>query len=98
MGEREEVKAHYDKVMNEESNIISKLKFQVKNLDKKLWDRQVENEQLLAKYTFTKTKGKEDIYNKDLLIQRLAFDTARVEKSIPRIEADLVTLEAMASK
>ena len=94
--ERETVKKHYDDEMNREGNFISKLKFQDQTLDKKIADRQSEHDQILAKFNEMKTKGKDDIYNKGLLIHRLNFDTARVEKSIPRIEADLVNLEKMA--
>ena len=96
--ERDEVKKEYDNEMNREGNIVAKLKFQDQTLDKKISDRQSEHEQILTKFKDVKAKGKEDIYNKDLLIQRLKFDTARVEKSIPKIEADLVVLEQMANK
>ena len=96
--ERDEVKKEYDNEMNREGNVVAKLKFQDQTLDKKISDRRSEHEQILTKFKEVKAKGKEDIYNKDLLIQRLKFDTARVEKSIPKIEADLVVLEQMANK
>merc|ERR1719420_2020592 len=60
--ERDEVKKHYDDVMNEDGNVIAKLKFQLQTLEKKVADRQAEYEQSVAKCNEVKQKGKEDIY------------------------------------
>ena len=93
--ERNEVMKQYDDEMNREGNIIAKLKFQDQSLDRKVSDRQSEHGQIEGKLNEVKAKGREEMQAKNLLIQRLDFDTARVQKSIPKIEADLLLLEKM---
>ena len=46
--EREEVRKHYDEEMNKQDNVISKLKFQVQVLDRRIGERQKEHDQMQA--------------------------------------------------
>jgi len=94
--ESEEVQKIYDDEMNKCSNIISKLKFQVQNLDKKVAARKEDYAALLAKQEAGIVNRRKELYDKDLLIQRLDFDTKRCEKALPRIEADIAHLESVA--
>lgn len=94
--ENAEVKKSYEEERNRLGNITSKLEFQAKTLAKKKADREAEHKKLTAEYEKMKNEAKGRKYNKDLLIERLTFDTARCEKSIPKIEADIIHLETIA--
>jgi hypothetical protein len=84
--------------LNEASNKLSKIKYQ-KNSQKLLLE---EKERLLASLTQANNellqKHKDEVTGKSLLIDRLKFDTARLEKSIPRLFEDLDKLDVYVQK
>jgi hypothetical protein len=96
--EQKAVKRTYDDAMNEASNKLSKIKYQ-KNSQKLLLE---EKERLLASLTQANNellqKHKDEVTGKSLLIDRLKFDTARLEKSIPRLFEDLDKLDVYVQK
>ena len=93
--EREEVKKIYETEMNKVDNILSKLKFQVTTWEKKV---QAAREQLLklnANCINVREATRKELYDKDLLVQRLILDTKRCHKSIPELESSTAVLEKM---
>lgn len=96
--ERDAVKKAYDDMLNEASNKLSKIKYQ-KNSQKLVLE---EKERLLASLSQTHAellqKHKDQVTGKSLLISRLKFDTARLEKSIPRLVDDLEKLDTYVLK
>lgn len=96
--ERDAVKKKYDDLLNEQSNKMSKLKYQ-KNSQKLVTE---EKERLLANLSQQskdlKSAHGDEVYSKSLLIDRLKFDTARLEKSIPRLFEDLEKLDTYVLK
>ena len=73
--EREEVKKIYETEMNKVDNILAKLKFQ-----KKTWENKVQaaREQLLklnANCINARESSRKELFEKDLLLQRLVLDT-----------------------
>jgi chromosome segregation ATPase len=96
--ERDAIKKSYDGIMNEASNKLSKIKYQ-KNSQKSVTE---EKERLLASLQQANDellqKHKEYVTGKSLLIDRLKFDTARLEKNIPRLNADLEKLDTYVLK
>ena len=96
--EREEVKKIYETEMNKLDNVISKLKFQKKTAEKKL---QAAKEDFLknnANVINLRASSRKELYDKDLLLQRLVLDTARCERTIPDLEASMCVLENMGKK
>jgi len=96
--DRDSVKKNYDDVMNKQGNVLAKLEYQQKNVSKKLEKKKAEQAELLSKLNELKAAQEEEIYNKDLLIERLKFDTARLQVSIPRLENDLERLDVLKVK
>lgn len=96
--ERDLVKKHHEDLSNEQSNKMSKLKYQ-KNSQKLVTE---EKERLLAKLTQENndltSKHQDEVHAKSLLIDRLNFDTKRLEKSIPRLFEDLEKLDTYVLK
>ena len=93
--EREEVKKIYETEMNKLDNILSKVKFQTKTWEKKV---QAAREQLLklnANCISIRESSRKELFEKDLLLQRLVLDTNRCLKSIPELEASTAVLEKM---
>ena len=91
--EREEVKKIYETEMNKLDNILSKVKFQKKTWEKKV---QAAREQLLklnANCISIRESSRKELFEKDLLLQRLVLDTNRCLKSIPELEASTAVLE-----
>ena len=93
--EREEVRKIYETEMNKLDNILSKVKFQKKTWEKKV---QAAREQLLklnANCISIRESSRKELFEKDLLLQRLVLDTNRCLKSIPELEASTAVLEKM---
>ena len=93
--EREEVKKIYETEMNKLDNILSKVNFQTKTWEKKV---QAAREQLLklnANCISIRESSRKELFEKDLLLQRLVLDTNRCLKSIPELEASTAVLEKM---
>ena len=93
--EREEVKKVYETEMNKLDNILSKVNFQKKTWEKKV---QAAREQLLklnANCINIRESSRKELFEKDLLLQRLVLDTNRCLKSIPELEASTAVLEKM---
>ena len=91
--EREEVKKIYETEMNKLDNILSKVNFQTKTWEKKV---QAAREQLLklnANCINIRESSRKELFEKDLLLQRLVLDTNRCLKSIPELEASTAVLE-----
>ena len=91
--EREEVKKIYETEMNKLDNILSKVNFQKKTWEKKV---QAAREQLLklnANCINIRESSRKELFEKDLLLQRLVLDTNRCLKSIPELEASTAVLE-----
>ena len=96
--EREEVKKVYETEMNKLDNILSKVNFQKKTWEKKV---QAAREQLLklnANCINVRESSRKELFEKDLLLQRLVLDTNRCLKSIPELEASTAVLEKMVTE
>jgi len=96
--EREEVKKIYETEMTKVDNILAKLKFQKKTWEKKV---QAAREQLLklnANCINARESSRKELFEKDLLLQRLVLDTDRCLKSIPELEASMAILEKMVKE
>lgn len=96
--ECESVKKAYDEKMNEQSNKLSKMKYQKNSLKLVLEEKERLLASLQAKNKELNTKFSDAYSSKNLLIDRLKFDTARLEKSIPRLEEDLNKLDTYVLK
>ena len=97
-GEREEVKKIYDTEMNKLDNIKSKLEFQKKTAENKLQAARETFLKLNANVINEKENSRKELYEKDLLLQRLVLDTARCERTIPELEASMVVLDGMVKE
>ena len=96
--EREEVKKIYETEMNKLDNVMAKLKFQKKTWEKKLQAAREELLKLNANCINVRETARKELYEKDLLLQRLVLDTNRCQKSIPELEASMVLLEKMVKE
>ena len=91
--EREEVKKIYDTEMNKLDNVKAKLLFQKKTCEKKLQGAREEFLKLNANCINIRDTCRKELYEKDLLLQRLVLDTNRCQRSIPELEASISVLE-----
>ncbi|KAL5267920.1 hypothetical protein ACHWQZ_G004838 [Mnemiopsis leidyi] len=96
--EREEVKKIYETEMNKLDNVMAKLKFQKKTWEKKLQAAREELLKLNANCIDIRESSRKELYEKDLLLQRLVLDTKRCQKSIPELEASMALLENMVKE
>ena len=96
--EREEVKKIYETEMNKLDNVMAKLKFQKKTWEKKLQAAREELLKLNANCINIRESSRKELYDKDLLLQRLVLDTKRCQKSIPELEASMTLLENMVKE
>ena len=96
--EREEVKKIYETEMTKVDNIFAKLKFQKKTWKKKVQAAREELLKLNANCINVRESSRKELFEKDLLLQRLVLDTDRCLKSIPELEASMVILEKMAKE
>ena len=96
--ERDEVKKIYETEMNKLDNILAKLKFQKKSWEKKVQSAREELLKLNANCINIRESSRKELYEKDLLLQRLVLDTNRCQKSIPELEASMAVLETMVKE
>ena len=96
--ERDEVKKIYETEMNKLDNILAKLKFQKKSWEKKVQSAREELLKLNANCINIRESSRKELYEKDLLLQRLVLDTNRCQKSIPELEASMAVLEKMVKE
>ena len=96
--EREEVKKIYETEMNKLGNVKAKLEFQKKTAEKKLQAAREEFLKLNANCINTREGNRKELYDKDLLLQRLVLDTARCERTIPELEASIVVIEKLVKE
>ena len=96
--ERDEVKKIYETEMNKVDNILAKLKFQKKSWEKKVQSAREELLKLNANCINIRESSRKELYEKDLLLQRLVLDTNRCQKSIPELEASMAVLEKMVKE
>ena len=96
--ERDDVKKIYETEMNKLDNILAKLKFQKKSWEKKVQSAREELLKLNANCINIRESSRKELYEKDLLLQRLVLDTNRCQKSIPELEASMAVLEKMVKE
>ena len=96
--EREEVKKIYETEMNKLDNVLAKLKFQKKSWEKKVQAARKQQLKLNANCINVRESSRKELYEKDLLLQRLVLDTNRCQKSIPELEASMAVLEKMVQE
>ena len=96
--ERDDVKKIYETEMNKLDNILAKLKFQKKSWEKKVQSAREELLKLNANCINIRESSRKELYEKDLLLQRLVLDTNRCQKSIPELEASMAVLETMVKE
>ena len=96
--ERDEVKKIYETEMNKLDNILAKLKFQRKSWEKKVQSAREELLKLNANCINIRESSRKELYEKDLLLQRLVLDTNRCQKSIPELEASMAVLEKLVQE
>ena len=93
--ERAEVKKIYETEMNKLDNINAKLKFQKSTVEKKLQAAKEDFLKLNANCINLRESCRKELYDKDLLLQRLVLDTARCERTIPELQSSLAVVEGM---
>merc|ERR1712003_266265 len=96
--EREEVKKIYETEMNKIDNIKAKLAFQKQNWEKKVQAQREELLKLNANVINLRTSSRKELYDKDLLLQRLVLDTKRCERTIPELESSIAVVEGMVKE
>ncbi|KAL5253806.1 hypothetical protein ACHWQZ_G013544 [Mnemiopsis leidyi] len=72
-------------------------------VEKKTWEKKMQaaREDLLklnANCINARETARKELYEKDLLLQRLVLDTKRCQKSIPELEASMALLEKMVKE
>jgi len=96
--EREEVKKIYETEMNKMDNIKAKLAFQKQNWEKKVQAQREELLKLNANVINLRTSSRKELFDKDLLLQRLVLDTDRCKRTIPDLESSIAVVEGMVKE
>ena len=84
--------------MNKLDNAKAKLAFQKKTWEKKLQAAREEHLKLNANCINIRESSRKQLFDKELLLNRLVLDTKRCTKSIPELEASMAVLEKMVKE